>query len=522
MRSPVGALDENGLFLYAVKAMRPLLLAVILTLTPAAFGADMQADWRKDGGVDDRVKQALQVKGWRLEDDGRALDPKTKIAATKPVLEKAVLDLKQDARRAALETVNAMLSAGKPLDLEQLERVKTLAPELPPALAKSLLDPKSDVNAVRAMAASELDAVAGYFDGGRTLADRREAAQPVTVPVPGPRVDLPYHTAAEKAVGEKLRASAQAEIGKDPFGKTVLARLNVSGKTDLPPVVIENQNSGVVAQYDYHRGTIVLDRASVLDSVVGAAAPAARAALRKTLEAPGGLLAYLDAHPDAVTTIVKDNDVVLVHELTHAWQDKRDPIFREMARGNIPDSQPLEYEEEAYKTKNLYLRSKLKNDPASVKMDAELNDYLAMTGEPHDWKLAVMIGIADASPSRALPIADLRSIEQARLERTKNRTVVTSDDQQGKAFDLQALTRGGRLLSDLDAAHAKRMTTLDAKIAGGRNADYKLIGSYYLVQALHASRAPDRAAYLDQAELYAGRSGNKALIEEVRTAKAQK
>ncbi|MBI2386405.1 MAG: hypothetical protein HYV14_10375, partial [Elusimicrobia bacterium] len=81
--------------------MRPLLaLAVILALSPAVLAAPVpvaataQADWRREG-VDDRVKAGLTSLGWRLEDDGRALDPKTKAPVTKAVLDKAVLDLRQ-------------------------------------------------------------------------------------------------------------------------------------------------------------------------------------------------------------------------------------------------------------------------------------------------------------------------------------------------------------------------------------------------------------------------------------------
>ena len=69
--------------------MRPLLtLAVILAFPPAAFAAPApaaaseRADWRRDG-VDDRVKAGLTSLGWRLEDDGRALDPKTKAPVSK-------------------------------------------------------------------------------------------------------------------------------------------------------------------------------------------------------------------------------------------------------------------------------------------------------------------------------------------------------------------------------------------------------------------------------------------------------
>lgn len=508
--------------------MRPLLaLAVILALSPATLAAQVpaaaaaQADWRREG-VDDRVKAGLTSLGWRLEDDGRALDPKTKAPVTKAVLDKAVLDLRQGAQRAALETVNLMLSSGKPLSPEDRSKVETLAADLPPGLAAAVLDPASDMNKVKAMADAGLARVADYFDGSRTMADRQAAAQPVSAGTPGPRVDLPYYTALERSVGEKLQSSARSEIGRDPFGKTVLSRLNVGGKPDLPPIVIEDQNGGVVAQYDYRRRAVVLDREAVLASVAGTVPPRQASALRASLSTRAALMTYLEAHPEAVAAVVKDNDVVIVHELTHAWQDRRDPIFREMARGNIPDVQPLEYEEEAYKTKNLYLRSKLKNDPASVKMDEELADYEMMSDGVGQWQIGLFQGINSNSPSRAQSFQSVRAIQSARLAQVRNRAVSTSEEQRAKALDLQALTRGSRQLAELEAAHVKRMAALDPSIESAKAASYKDLGTYYLVQALTAVRTPDRQTYLESAEIYAKASGNKALIEEVRKAKEKK
>lgn len=508
--------------------MRPLLaLAVILALSPASLSAQApaaasaQADWRREG-VDDRVKAGLTSLGWRLEDDGRALDPKTKAPVTKAVLDKAVLDLRQDARRAALEAVNVMLDPNRPPEMGDRPRLEALAQDLPPGLAAAVLDPKSDLSRTRAMAVAELDKVAAYFDGGRTMADRQAAAQPVSAGTPGPRVDLPYYTALERSVGEKIQASARSEIGRDPFGKTVLSRLNVDGKPDLPPIVIEDQNSGVVAQYDYRRRAVVLDREGVLASVVGTVPPRQASALRASLSTRAALMSYLEAHPEAVSAIVQDHDVVIVHELTHAWQDRRDPIFREMARGNVPDVQPLEYEEEAYKTKNLYLRSKLKNDPASVKMNDDFADYVMMTHGLESWKDLLFDGIKDASPARGQTIPSTRAIEAARLERVRNRSVATSEEQRAKALDLLALTRGARQLAEFETAHAKRMAALDPRISGATTAAYKDLGSYYLVQASTATRAPDRMTFLEKAGRYANSSGDKALIEEVRKAKEQK
>ncbi len=506
--------------------MRPLhILALILAFPPAIFAIDAaptdSADWRRDG-VDDRVKAALTGQGWRLEDDGRALDPKTKTAVTKAALDQAVRNLRQGARRAALETVNLLLTSGKPLEIADTQKIETLSGDLPPTIVAAILDPKSDMNKVKAMVDADLSRVAAYFDGGRTLADRQAAAQPVSAGTLGPRVDLPYYTAREQSVGEKIRASAETEIGRDPFGKTVLSRLNTHGKPDLPPVVIEDQNGSIVAQYDFRRRAIVLDREGVLSSLVATVPPRQASVLRAALATRSALMTYLEAHPEAVSAVVKDNDVVIVHELTHAWQDRRDPIFREIARGNLPDTQPLEYEEEANKTKNMYLHSKLRNDPASVKMDREFTDYTMMMQDRGFWKEALFKDLNDTSPSRALPLGSIQDIQAGRVARMESRAVVTTDDQQAKALDLSALGRGHKELAALNAAHDSRMAPINDKIDRAGPDSYKVLGSYYLIQAQFAARSTDRGALLDQAERYAKASGNAALIEDVRRAKERK
>ena len=517
--------------------MRPLLLlAVLMTCPPALFAGETppaadsgqparpelrQADWRQ-GGIDDRVKAALTGQGWRFEEDGRALEPKTKAPATVVVFNIAVRDLSQGARRAALETVNLILSTGKPLEEEDKRTIRALADDLPPRLAAAILDPNADMPKVKAMADAGLSRVAAYFDGGRTLADREAASRPVTAGTPGPRVDLPYFTAQEKTVGDLLRSSAAAEIGRDPFGKTVLSRLKTNRKPDLPPIVIEEQSGGVVAQYDFRRRAVVLDREGVLASVVGTVPPRQAAGLRASLSDRAALLSYLEAHPEAIAAVVKDNDVVLVHELTHAWQDRRDPIFREITRGNLPDTQPLEYEEEAYKTKNMYLRSKLEHDPASVKMDSEFTDFISMLHGVDSWRDSLFSGLRNSSPSRALPLASIRSVQDARAQTARRKQAVSSDDQKAKALDLLGLTRAQKELADLDAAHLARMAPLDAEIRRAGSDRAALLGPYYLAQALRAERDTDRFVLLEQAERYAVSSQNATLLAEIRKAKEKK
>ncbi len=508
------------------KTMRPLLtLAVMLALPPIIFAVEAapnQADWRRDG-VDGRAKAALTSQGWRLEDDGRALDPKSKSPATKVALDKAVLDLRQDSRRAALETANLMLAAGKPLGPEERAHLETLSEDLPPALFAAMLDPKSDMATVKALADANLAQLASFFDGRRTLTDRRAAAEPVFAGTPGPRVDLPYYTVAEKSVGEKMRAIAEIQIGRNTFGKTVLSRLNgKDGKPALPPILIEDQNGPVVAQYDFRRQSVILDRENVMASVVGTVPPRRRTALRRSLSTRAALITYLDTHPEALAAVVRDHDVVIVHEFTHAWQDRRDTIFRDIARGNLPDTQPLEYEEEAYKTKNMYIHSKLKNDTASVRADNELSDFSEMLRDRLVWQQALFKDLNDASPSRALPIQSLRTVQGRRIYAVKLQAVATNDEQQAKALDLTVLGRGQKALDKLKIAHEARMAALDGEIDRAALNRSKLLGTVYLAQAQFVERATDRLTLLERAELQAQASGNTVLIKEVRREKERK
>jgi hypothetical protein len=332
-------------------------------------------------------------------------------------------------------------------------------------------------------------------------------------------VELPYYTSLERSVGERLQSSAAAEIGRDPFGKTVLSRLDANGKPDLPPIVIEDQNGSVIAQYDIRRRAIVLDREGVLAAVVGTVPPRQALALRASLSTRAALMSYLEAHPEAVSAVVKDNDVVIVHELTHAWQDRRDPVFREMTRGNLPDATPLEYEEEAYKTKNLYIHSKMTNDPASVKMDQEFEDYRMMMLNASTWRHSLTDTLNSASPSRALPLKSLADIQTARLSHTKARTVSTTAEQKAKALDLLAMSRAQKGLLALGTEHARRMAPMTEDIRKSGSAQARLLGAFYLGRALNASNAVERSVLLDKAEMNAEASKNAILIEEVRKAK---
>ncbi len=488
-----------------------ILLVSWLTLTTAALAVPAPvpptelADWHRSG-IDDRTKLSLSARGWRLGDDGRALDPQTKAPASQDRLDKAVLDVRQRARQSALEKVRLLLAAGKPLKKEDLEIVASLSRDLPADFLASALSAASDPAKLRALTDASLAQVVSYFDGSRAHAGH--PADPSAEPGPDKYVDIPH-----------LVPFAIKKISRDPYGRTVLSRLNgKNGEPDLPPVLIENLN-GPVAAYDFRRRVVIVDQEALRTSIASFSPPKEGAALRQSLASHDALIAYLKAHPGAVTVFLEQNDVVLVHELDHAWQDRRDSVMQAMVRGDIPIAQILEYEKESFLTKNLYLHSKLKNDPASVLDDQELADYIAMMNDRQTWWRQKREAYRLQLPAFALDLSEVAVIQKRRLAEARSKKTSTPQQRRDKAQDVLALSGGRKNLDALAAAQKRRLAALESTTDRSALERHKHLGMYYLKEALEATRTTDRLVMLQKAEDYAKTSGDHALIEEVRKAK---
>ena len=253
-------------------------------------------------------------------------------------------------------------------------------------------------------------------------------------------------------------------------------------------------------------------------SITGYYPPKEAAALRKTLASHDALLAYLKAHPGAVTMFVERNDVVLVHELTHAWQDRRDPVMQAMIQGDIPVAQILEYEKESFLTKNIYLHSKLKNDPTSVINDEELTDYVAMMNGRRTWWRQKRDDYRTQSPAFALDLSEVSAIQKWRLAEAQAKLAATPAQRQ----EVRALTQGRKELTALDAAQTRRIAALESAADRSAPERHNPLGMYYLKVAQEAAQGPDRIVLLQKAEDSAKASGDKALIASVRKAKDSK
>jgi len=501
--------------------MRSLLLAaVLLAAAPlraavSAADAPAAADWRRselNGGMQD----ALRGAGFRLEDDGRVLDPKTRAALTPDQLSAALTAINLNTQRLALERLNVLLAKNPP----DLAGAAALKGNLPQDVAAAL-DANKDLAGLRALSDRSLEGIAAYFDGTRTPDERRGAAAPVRAGVPGPRVPLPYFDAGERALGDSLRAAAAKTISADPFGREVLARLNgPDGRPDLPPIVVEDL-TGAAAEYDYRRRALVVDRQSVMSAVADGVPAKDRGALARSLESRAALTAYLNKHPDAVAAFAAKNDVLLVHELTHAWQDRRDPVMREMARGSLPQAVVIDYEIEAWTTKNLYLHSRLKSNPGAAVDDAELADYQRMVADRPAWVARLRRGYEENAVN-AMDLATAEQTQSLRLTARRRRATLSRDEQTDKALDLAAMTRAQRELKETRAAEDSRLTRLENRSDAAARGSASLLAEHYLAAALAANGAVDFSVLIQKAEGFAVKSGDAELLAKIRSLKGRR
>lgn len=497
--------------------MKPLLFAAALLFsTPLRAGvvtapAPAAADWRR-AELNDGMRDALRGAGFRLEDDGRVLDPQTHLPLSASQLAEALTRINLDTQRLALERLSLLLAKNPP----DLDGARALRGNLPRSV-EDALDANKDLAGLRAVADRSLKDIAAYFDGTRTAEERREAALPVLAGAPGPRVALPYFDPAEKALGDSLRAAAAKTIGADPYGRKVLARLNgPGGKPDLPPIVVEDL-SGAAAEYDYRRRALVVDRQAVLAAVADGVPAKDRGALARSLASRKDLTAYLNAHPEAVAAFAANNDALLVHELTHAWQDRRDPVLQEMARGSLPHAVVTDYEIEAWTEKNLYIHSRLKRDPGAKIDAAELADYQKMIQNDPAWVADLRRAYQDGAVN-GMDLDTVEAVQKARLDAARRRAASTRDEQTAKAMDLAAMTRARRELAaarDAERARLDRLSGTDAAAAARDSAS--LLARHYLSAALDASSPVDFSVLIKKAEDWAVKSGDAALIEKVRS-----
>jgi hypothetical protein len=298
-------------------------------------------------------------------------------------------------------------------------------------------------------------------------------------------------------------------------GRLVLSRLNgPNGKPDLPPIVVEDAPDGGAADYNYRRRALVVDAEGLRDAIVGSVPAPQRAALRARLKTRDALLAYAADHPSALSAFAAQNDALLAHELTHAWQDRRDAVMQEMSRGALPPALIIDDEVEAWTVKNLYIASRLKRDPGAALDPNELADFESMTAGPDAWRFELRERYKAAVPD-ALDLATVADIQAQSVARTRARPAATAAQQSDKSLDLLMQTRAQRELRAAAAGENARLSALSAQADAAAKSAPRLLARRFLSLAADAANPTERSADLQKAAEFARAAGDAGLLARI-------
>lgn len=471
--------------------MRFLLLAATM-----AFAASPVADWRS-ARLPAPVQEALRGAGFRLEDDGRVIDPGVGRALSADELQSELLRLNLATQRLALERLSAVLRKADGAGAPPAEAV-ALKPNLPMDAATAL-ERGAAVVELRSIAERDLATVSAYFDGSRR--------SPGPVAVPFARRGLSGADAPTRSLSAALASAFEKQLAQDAVGRKILSRLYAEpGRPTLPAISVETL-SGDVAQYNFRRGALVLDRQTMISTLTSAAAPAFRAGLRLKLSTTAGLLDYLTTNPQALVAYASHFDAVIAHELTHAWQDRRDSVMRDISDGRLPQALVLDYEVEAWVMKNLYIHSRLKSDPSASIDEWELRDYEEMAARFASWNAALRTDYATAH-FNAMTLESVEEIQKDRINRARR----------AGAANLPEL---GRAAARLETAEGVQRWRLRRLIKGDvRTLSLEapaFLAKRYWASALEAPNDVEFAVRKKKAEAYAVEAGDQALLREIRS-----
>jgi len=374
---------------------------------------------------------ALIFAGYRLQDDScRLLDPERRT----PLTRLETLDLERQIAGSrgsgALEELVAGLreaDASKPPPPAVLKRMAELEGRgefLPEDLRRALHDPSLSAGALRGRADGVYAKMMGAWEGSRDLKSLAEGALP---PVAG--FNVPAKRAGrieswESVVGDGFSADMRGLFSRTAAGRELLSRFrDAKGGSDLPKMTVLKMSQrpndagygGAAAVYDDSSRTIILSHWYVVSQILAGAPPAERAALGTRLADSRGLAEYLRAHPAQRAAVADRMDVTVFHELTHAWQYRRQALGVEMIRGNAPGGIVLAHEHEAFYAMYRYFHEKLMNDPGAALRSSDFHSYVAMINDPEKYRDQItrqyQAGIAGST--------DFKTLEKVQAERRR-------------------------------------------------------------------------------------------------------
>lgn len=229
-----------------------------------------------------------------------------------------------------------------------------------------------------------------YFDGQRDNESLARSALPYAPGVNEPAKPRALVGAVEERLAAALSKDLAARFATHEAGREMLERFrDKDGVVRLPVVRVlklsqrpDDPGYGrAAAIQDPSNGSVIINHWVAARIAVASAPPEQREALAREFADASKLNARMLKDPALRLKVLKGVEIIVAHEFVHAWQNRRSRFDVEMMRGNLPGSNPLEKEHEAYREEYRYFHSLLKTHPADAVSSPEMAGYRAVLSD---------------------------------------------------------------------------------------------------------------------------------------------
>lgn len=415
--------------------MKPsVLLAAFLLLSAGVSRADDPVFRLKTAAPDfaakvEKYRTELQAGGYRFDEDaGTLISPSTHQPASTPEIQRYVDQIVLYRAHAAVERIQDLLKGldpDKPVPPEIAARIDQIVKDTPgfPADVAKVLE------GAHVAKAGELrtEALKSYLALTRLVESdifsfnaRVNGAKPVETGWRNNPQVVAYQTAEERAVGERLSRAAVDYFGRYATGRELLDHFrDDKGQLKLPDMLVLKIMSGAEAVYSASDRALICNLGPMARSIVERAPADKQDALAKQLATVKGLNEYLVKDPGALSAFLQANDVAVYHELTHAWQDRRQRLPSEQLRGNAPGYDPIECEWEAFTNQNRFLHEKLLKDPDAAMRSVYFPAYRSMLADYGQFTDGIARQYLQLIPGGSATLPEMSTLQGDRVGATK-------------------------------------------------------------------------------------------------------
>ncbi|MBI4057010.1 MAG: hypothetical protein HY399_05615 [Elusimicrobia bacterium] len=296
------------------------------------------------------------------------------------------------------------------------------------------------------------------FSDGIKKSNLLTRSSPPTAPHPRSYPKIPiYFDETEKKVGKVLSQDITTRLSLNPVGRELLSKFKDRfGRIKLPGVLVTWIDPRAGAIYNSQSKSLIVNQQYILDGLLSDFPEKDRDKMGQQLGDPKKLADYLLKNPKARARFVTQNDVPILHELTHAWQDKRGHLFLEMNRGHLPGVDPLESEYEAFLNQSRYIHYQLMKDAESVAWNRYLSTYLSFMVDFDLGTESIHQTYSRDWPEGAATFATTDSLQTERLGVTR-RLMEDPNQRVIQQIKIRGMKHGTRVLQEEKSDYKRRM-----------------------------------------------------------------